>query len=114
MGPMRTCVSCEKTNRDPACEDGGHPAFYRAKRMPAIPKGPKAMLALIEKWKAIPEGTPVILINDDGSEFKTKTRSVPWMLGASSRDAGHTAVIMVDGVTGGYGLWRIRQDSVKV
>jgi hypothetical protein len=78
------------------------------------PKGPKAHLALVEKWKSVPEGTPVIVTKDDGTEFKTKTRSIPWMLGASSRDPGHTAVIMVDGISGGYGLWRVRLDSVNV
>src|ERR1700687_43814 len=77
------------------------------------PKGPKAHLALAEKWKDVPEGTPVIVTKDDGSEFHTKTRSKPWMLGASSRDQGHTAVIMVEGITGGYGLWRVRKEEVK-
>ena len=75
------------------------------------PKGPKAHLALVEKWKDVPDGTPVIVTKDDGSEFKTKKRSIPWMLGASSRDPGHTAVMMVEGISGGYGLWRIRIDA---
>lgn len=75
------------------------------------PKGPKAHLALVEEWKSVPEGTPVIVTKDDGTEVKTKTRSIPWMLGASSRDPGHTAVIMVEGISGGYGLWRVRLDS---
>lgn len=79
------------------------------------PKGPKAHLALVEKWKDVPDGTPVIVTKDDGSEVKTKKRSIPWMLGASSRDPGHTAVMMVEGISGGYGLWRIRlDDSAKV
>lgn len=77
------------------------------------PKGPKAHLALLEKWKDVPEGTPVIVTKDDGSEFHTKTRSCPWMLGASSRDPGHTAVILVEGISGGYGLWRVRKEEVK-
>lgn len=72
------------------------------------PKGPKAHLALVEKWKGVPEGTAVIVTMDDGTELKTKTRSIPWMLGKSSRDPGHTAVIMVEGISGGYGLWRVR------
>jgi hypothetical protein len=85
------------------------------------PKGPKAHLALVEKWKTVPEGTPVIVTKDDGAELRTKTRSIPWMLGADSRDPsdpthspGHTAVIMVEGITGGYGLWRVRLDSANV
>ena len=75
------------------------------------PKGQKAHLALVEKWKSVPGGTSVIVTKDDGTEFKTKTRSLPWMLGRSSRDQGHTAVIMVEGISGGYGLWRVRLDS---
>ena len=82
------------------------------------PKGPKAHLALVEKWKDVPDGTPVIVTKDDGSEFNTKKRSIPWMLGADNRDAddpthspGHTAVMMVEGISGGYGLWRIRLDT---
>jgi hypothetical protein len=82
-------------------------------RVPQGPKGPKAMLALVEKWKDIPEGTPVIVTKDFGEQFHTKTRSAPWLLGSSSRDPGHTAVIMVEGISGGYGLWRVRLDSVE-
>lgn len=84
------------------------------------PRGPKAHLALIAKWKDIPEGTLVIVTKDDGSEFHTKTRSKPWMLGADNRDPddpthspGHTAVICVEGITGGYGLWRVRLEEIK-
>lgn len=72
------------------------------------PKDPELHLLLMDRWKDVPIGTPVILTKDDGSEFETKTRSGPWMLGASCRDKGHTAVIKVEGITGGYGLWRIR------
>jgi hypothetical protein len=82
-----------------------------SKAMGRGPRDPKAHLALVEKWKDVPEGTPVTITEDDGTETKTKTRSIPWMLGASSRDPGHTAVILVEGRTGGYGLWRIRLDS---
>lgn len=73
-------------------------------------------LKLAEEWKDVPEGTPVILTKDDGSEFYTKTRSGPWMLGADSRDPddpthspGHTAVIMVEGISGGYSLERVKK-----
>lgn len=48
------------------------------------PKGPKAHLALVEKWKDVPEGTPVIVTKDDGTEFATRTRSIPWMLDRKS------------------------------
>lgn len=76
-----------------------------------IHSGPKAVAALLEEWKDVPEGTPVIVLKDDGSEFATKTRSAPWALGASSRGPGHTAVIMVEGISGGYSLCRIRKAS---
>jgi hypothetical protein len=79
------------------------------KAMAAGPRSQKAHLALIEQWKDVPDGTPVIVTKDDGTEVYTTKRSVPWMLGASSRDAGHTAVMMVEGISGGYGLWRIRK-----
>ncbi len=105
----KTCVSCGKTSLDPACEELSHPSYYKAAKMPGEPKGKKGHLQLAAEWKDVPHGTPVILVNDDGTEFHTRTRSMPWMLGASPHDDGHTAVIMVDGITGGYGLWRIRK-----
>ena len=52
-----------------------------------------------------PIGTAVILTKDDSSEVCTKTRSAPWILG------GHTPVIMVEGIGGGYSLSRIRLDK---
>lgn len=74
-------------------------------------KAVKEQLELIEKWKDVPEGTPVVVTKDDGEQFHTETRSVPWMLGASSRGPGHTAVIKVVGIVGGYLLERIRKDE---
>ncbi len=65
-------------------------------------------IRLMEEWKDVPIGTPVIVTKDLGEQFETKTRSIPWMLGASSRGAGHTAVIMVEGISGGYLLERVR------
>lgn len=51
----------------------------------------------------LPIGTPVIVTKDDGSEFRTYTRSAPWQL-------GHGAwVVSVDGISGGYDLERIRK-----
>lgn len=79
-----------------------------------ITKKVQAQLDLVEKWKDVPEGTPVTL--DDGSKWDTKTRSIPWMLGADNRDAddpthspGHTAVILLEGRTGGYLLERVKK-----
>jgi hypothetical protein len=65
---------------------------------------------LVEAWTFVPSGTPVIVTKDDGSEFHTKTRSGPWMLGEDGNGkGGHTAVIMVDGIAGCYGLERVRR-----
>lgn len=71
-------------------------------------RSPVKQLRLVEKWKGVPVGTPVIVTKDLGEQFETKTRSEPWMLGASSRGPGHTAVIMVEGISGGYSLERVR------
>ena len=46
-------------------------------------------------------GTPVNVKLDDGSIKETRTCSVAWMLG------GHTAVIMLEGISGGYSLRRV-------
>lgn len=53
-------------------------------------------------------GTPVVLTNDHGEEVRTNTRSSAWTLGASSHAPGHTAVVLVLGIAGGYMLDRIR------
>ena len=74
-----------------------------------IHSGPKAVQVLLDEWKDVPEGTPVVVLKDDGTEFATKTCSGPWALGVSSRGPGHTAVIMVEGISGGYSLCRIRK-----
>lgn len=59
--------------------------------------------ALVCAWGNTPEGTAVIVIKDQGGEVLTKTRSAPWMLG------GHSAVIMLEGITGAYALDRVRR-----
>jgi len=66
---------------------------------------------LVEEWKDVPEGTDVIVTKDLGEQFRTKTRSLPWLLGSSSRGPGHTAVIMVEGISGGYSLERVKKVS---
>lgn len=54
------------------------------------------------EWNRLnPEGTSVNVKKDDGSIFPTKTRSVAWLLGR------HTAVVLVDGIAGGYMLERV-------
>lgn len=54
-----------------------------------------------------PIGTAVTLRSDDGSDVATATRSAAWVL------SGHTAVIMVDGVTGCYLLDRLTPTPVQ-
>ena len=51
----------------------------------------------MEKMKS---GTPVNVRLDDGSIWKTKTRSEPWQL-------GHAWVVLLEGRTGGYLLERV-------
>ena len=59
--------------------------------------------ALVDNWNSSnPSGTPVEMRKDTGELVKTVTRSEAWLLG------GHTAVVMVDGVSGGYLLNRMR------
>ncbi len=61
-----------------------------------------AQKRLVEEWENVPEGTPVTVRKDDGTILETKTRSIPWLLGG-------VAVIMVEGIAGGYALERVRR-----
>lgn len=67
---------------------------------------PKAQQRLVDAW-TLPEGALVIVRRDDGSETNTTTCSAPWLFG------GHTAVIMLDGISECYALDRVRP-AVKV
>ena len=58
---------------------------------------------LLAGWIDTPEGTPVVVTKDRGEQFVTKTRSMAWMLPSG------VAVIMVDGISGGYSLERVRK-----
>jgi hypothetical protein len=49
-----------------------------------------------------PLGTLVEVTRDDGRKERRKVRSEAWML------AGHTAVVMLDGIRGGFALERCR------
>jgi len=60
---------------------------------------------LLADW-IYPVGTAVIVRKDDGSHFHTKTRSMPWLL------SGHTAVILVEGISGCYALERLTLELV--
>jgi hypothetical protein len=60
---------------------------------------------IFSEWGDTPIGTAVTVEKDDGTEVQTKTRSKAWML------AGHTAVVMVEGITGCYALERIKKEQ---
>lgn len=64
----------------------------------------KAEARTWKDWQAnpVPVGTPVEVTKDDGSILTTTTRSAPWRLGDV------TPVILVDGISGGYLLTRVR------
>ena len=54
-----------------------------------------------------PVGTTVDVELDDGSVLQTTTRSVAWTLGDG------TAVVMVEGIRGGYRLSRVTPREKK-
>ena len=69
----------------------------------------KKQLQLMGDWNTNHSvGTDVIVTKDDRTEVTTKTRSAAWMLGATGDYPGHTAVILLDGISGGYSLERVR------
>jgi hypothetical protein len=73
-------------------------------------KKPSAMQQLrsVNAWNAkVGVGDRVVVTKDDKSEFETVTKSEAWMLG------GHTAVVMVEGISGGYMLSRVRAVELK-
>lgn len=61
---------------------------------------------LLETWKDTPEGTKVLFMKRRGEqEHETVTSSPPFMLG------GHTACIMLEGVSGAFSLEFVRKAS---
>ncbi len=52
-------------------------------------------------------GIKVSVLLDSGESLISNTRSEAWMLGSSSQHEGHTPVIKVDGIPGGYLLTRV-------
>lgn len=62
---------------------------------------------LVELWQDVPDGTDVIVTKDDRTEVHTKTRSPGFLLG------GHTACIMLEGISGAYSLERVRKVGAK-
>jgi hypothetical protein len=68
----------------------------------------KEAVASVEAWnKKYPIGTKVVVTRDNKESEITVTRSEAWMLGKSSTHPGHTAVISVEGIAGGYLLSRV-------
>ena len=68
-------------------------------------KGQKTQKALWAECAAFnnlcPVGRAVIVRRDDGTESQSKTRSEAWVMG------GHSAVVLVDGIAGGYSIERV-------
>ena len=61
-------------------------------------------IELVQEWNTMHQvGTEVIVTADDGSEYKTKTRSGAWLLGDL------TAVIQLEGRGGYYALESVRE-----
>jgi hypothetical protein len=63
----------------------------------------KEQLRAVHAWnKKHAVNTPVIVALDSGEEKKTTTASEAWLLG------GHTAVVMLEGVSGCYALAKVQ------
>ncbi len=72
-------------------------------------KEEQKQVAMVTKWNQDHKpGTDVIVTKDDQSKVQTKTHSEAYMLGASGDYPGHTAVIMLDGISGAYSLERVK------
>lgn len=80
-----------------------------------ISKHEKKQVKLVDDWnKNHPVvGIDVIVKKDDETEQNTKTRSAAWMLGATGTYPGHTAVILLEGISGCYTLERVRPRLAK-
>lgn len=58
--------------------------------------------ALVRNFNArVPVGAVVMVRLDDGTVKNTVTRSPAWLMG------GHSAVILLEGISGGYSLSRV-------
>jgi len=67
-----------------------------------------------------PIGSPVVVLRDNGSELRTRTRSRPWWLIESrrrrrggGRSETKRLVVLVEGITGCYDCTRIRVLSTR-
>lgn len=80
--------------------------YRRQQRQPVAPPF-FALERQVDEWNAQHEiGTTVIVRRDSGQEVRTETRSQAWVL------SGHTAVIMLNGISGCYSLDRVRPVAV--
>ncbi len=62
-----------------------------------------AVAKSVQQWNENhPVGTAVEVTLDDGSIKETKTASEAWLMG------GHSAVIKLEGISGGYSLDRVK------
>lgn len=67
----------------------------------------------VRRWNARHfVGDPVIVTKDNGERVPTVTRSEAWCLGANTRGPGHTAVVLVEGISGAYLLDRVEPAPV--
>lgn len=66
-----------------------------------IPRPEDVLNAVTEFNEANPVGTAVNVRKDNGDIFRTVTRSAAWVMG------GHTAMVLVEGISGGYMLERV-------
>ena len=74
-----------------------------ASKIPPSPPKKRDMATLVQVWEKVPVGTRVRYVQDDGSEVVTNTRSAPFLMG------GHSAMIQLEGMSGSFALWRVRE-----
>lgn len=69
---------------------------------PAFRKRQEQQRQLVIEWNRVHrEGVAVDVQKDDGTVVRTKTRSAAWLMGE------HSAMVLLDGISGGYSLERV-------
>lgn len=62
----------------------------------------KQLTAAVDGWnEKHPVGTKVMVRLDSGESIKSETTSAAWVIG------GHSALVKLQGITGGYALERV-------
>lgn len=70
----------------------------KRRKMPGLAE----LVQSVDDWNAQhPIGTAVTVTDDFGKTSESKTRSAAWVMG------GHSAMILLEGVSGGYMLERV-------